>query len=230
MSDPPSAPPIGVPEQQARTARGPLRDTAGRGWWQRFEDIVPDWFGSFVTLEQTARLIRCYEPQFVPGLLQTEDYARAVLTGGTVGRRSPGDIERHVEFRMARQSLLTGPGAPVFQAVLDETVLRRPVGSSDVMRAQIDRLVEAADLPNVTLQIAPLAAGHHAGTYSPFTLFRPTAPGTPDVACVEYLTGALYFERPEEVAEYAHTMDRMTAHADSPRRSRALLRRLRRDL
>ncbi|RYJ20350.1 putative DNA-binding protein [Streptomyces sp. L-9-10] len=208
-----------------------LVDEANKpGWWQRFHDVLPEWFGGHVSLEEAAKTIRSYEPHFVPGLLQTEDYARAILTYGEVGRNDPERIERHVALRLARQSLLTRPDAPAFWVVMDETVLHRPVGSSAVMRAQVDRLLAATELPNVTLQIAEFAAGHHPGTYSPFVLFRFAIPELPDMVIVEYLTGALYIDNTGEVAEHMEAMDRMVAHAESARRTKQILADFRKEL
>ena len=131
---------------------------------------------------------------------------------------------------MERQALLTRPDAPVYWAVLDETVLRRPVHSSAVMRAQIDRLLDVADLPNVTLQIAELSAGHHPGTYSPFVLFRFDVPEVPDMVYIEYLTGALYLDETGEVSEHMEAMDRIVAHAESASRTKQLLAEYRREM
>ncbi|RDG37620.1 helix-turn-helix domain-containing protein [Streptomyces corynorhini] len=220
----------GLPEDEVTTFLR-LADEANRpGWWQRFHDVLPDWFSGHVSLEEAARTIRGYEPHYVPGLLQTEDYARAVLTYGEVGRGDPARIERHVALRMERQSLLTRSGAPAFWVVLDETVLHRRVGSAAVMRAQLDRLLEATELPNVTLQVAEFAAGHHPGTYSPFVLFRFAVPELPDMVYVEYLTGALYLDDPAEVSEHVEAMDRMVAHAESARRTRQILADFRKEL
>ncbi|MFE2940499.1 helix-turn-helix transcriptional regulator [Streptomyces sp. NPDC059255] len=220
----------GVPEDEV-TGFLHLAEEANRpGWWQRFHDILPGWFGGHVSLEEAARTIRCYEPHFVPGLLQTEEYARTILTYGEVGRSDPARVERHVALRMERQTLLTRPGAPAFWAILDETVLRRRVGSPAAMRAQIDRLLEAAELPNVTLQMAPFAAGHHPGTYSPFVLFRFTVPEMPDMVYVEYLTGALYLDGTREVSQHKEAMDRMAAHAESAQRTKQILADFRREL
>ncbi|WP_405607115.1 helix-turn-helix domain-containing protein [Streptomyces sp. NBC_01508] len=203
-----------------------LADEANKpGWWQRFHDVLPDWFSGYVSLEEAATTMRCYEPHFVPGLLQTEEYARHILTAGALGQQlsDPARIERMVALRLERQALLTRTDAPVFWAVLDETVLRRHVGSPDVMRAQIDRLLEASELPNVTIQIAEFAAGHHPGTYSPFVLFRFGIPEVRDMVYIEYLTGALYLDEDGEVSEHMEAMDRMVAHAESASRTRQLL-------
>jgi transcriptional regulator with XRE-family HTH domain len=209
-----------------------LAEEANRpGWWQRFHDVLPGWFSMYVSLEGAASVIRAYEPQFVPGLLQTEDYARAILRGGAVGQVRPDDIERHVALRMARQSLLTRQDAPKFWVIMDETVLRRPVGGSPaVMRAQIDRLLEATALPNVTLQIAEFATGHHPGTYGPFVLFRFAVPELPDMVYSEYLTGAVYLDARTEVASHLEVMDRMAAQAATAQRTKEILKDVRKEL
>ncbi|MGR8007211.1 helix-turn-helix domain-containing protein [Streptomyces hypolithicus] len=200
------------------------------GWWQRFHGILPDWFSMYVSLEGAASLMRAYEPHFVPGLLQTESYARAILRGGAVGQINPGDIDRHVALRMERQSLLTRPDAPKLWVVMDETVLRRPVGSPDVRGEQIDRLLEAAEMPNITLQIAEFATGHHPGTYGPFVLFRFAVPELPDMVYSEYLTGAVYLDARPEVAAHLEVMDRMAAQAATAQRTKKILKDLRKEL
>ncbi|MFJ4918919.1 helix-turn-helix domain-containing protein [Streptomyces sp. NPDC088725] len=201
------------------------------GWWQRFHDILPDWFSMYVSLEGAAALLRSYEPHFVPGLLQTEAYARAVMQAGAVGQSQPEDIERHVALRMRRQSLLTREDAPKFWVIMDETVLRRPVGDSpDVMREQIDRLAEASAMPNVTLQIAEFASGHHPGTYGPFVIFRFAVPELPDMVYSEYLTGAVYLDARPEVATHLEVMDRMAAQAATAQRTKEILKDVRKEL
>ncbi|MEU9980860.1 helix-turn-helix transcriptional regulator [Streptomyces sp. NPDC050856] len=209
-----------------------LTEEANRpGWWQRFHDVLPGWFSMYVSLEGAAALIRAYEPHYVPGLLQTEDYARTILRGGAVGQVGQADIERHVALRMERQSLLTRPDPPKFWVIMDETVLRRPVGSGPaLMRAQLDRLVEAAELPHVTLQIAEFATGHHPGTYGPFVLFRFAVPELPDMVYSEYLTGAVYLDARPEVASHLEVLDRMAAQAATAQRTKEILRDLREEL
>ncbi|MFB8210926.1 helix-turn-helix domain-containing protein [Streptomyces sp. NPDC056010] len=208
-----------------------LAEEANRpGWWQRFHDVLPDWFSMYVSLEGAASLLRMYEPHFVPGLLQTEDYARTVMRTGAVGQTRPEDIERHVALRMERQALLTRPDAPRLWVVMDETVLRRPVGSVEIMRAQVDKLLEATTMPNVTLQIAEFSTGHHPGTYGPFVLFRFAVPELPDMVYSEYLTGAVYFDARPEVASYLEVMDRMAAQAATAQRTKELLRDFRKEL
>ncbi|WP_066951591.1 helix-turn-helix domain-containing protein [Streptomyces lushanensis] len=223
-------PAYGVSEAEAGIFLRLAEEANEPGWWQRFHDVLPEWFSGYVSLEEAATTMRVYEPHFVPGLLQTEDYARQVLTTGALGRTADSErIERHVSLRRQRQALLTRPDAPAYWAVLDETVLRRPVGSAAVMRAQIDRLMEATEQPNVTIQIAELGAGHHPGTYSPFVLFRFDVPEVPDMVYIEYLTGALYLDEAGEVAEHMEAMDRMVAHAEPASRTKELLTILRKE-
>ncbi|WP_017236731.1 helix-turn-helix domain-containing protein [Streptomyces sp. SS] len=205
------------------------------GWWQRFHDVLPGWFSMYVSLEGAASLIRAYEPQFIPGLLQTEAYARAILRSGAVGGGSDAgkdeDAERHVALRMERQSLLTREDAPKFWVIMDETVFRRPVGDGpEVMRDQLDRLLEASESPNVTLQIAEFASGHHPGTYGPFVLFRFAMPELPDMVYSEYLTGAVYLDARPEVASHLEVMDRMAAQAATAQRTKEILLNLRKEL
>lgn len=208
-----------------------LAEDANRpGWWQRFHDILPGWFSMHVSLEGAASLIRQYEPHFIPGLLQTEEYARGVLRSGAIGQTRPEDTERHVALRMQRQDLLTRKDAPRLWVVMDETVLRRPVGGPEVMRAQIEKLLDATTLPHVTLQVAEFSAGPHPGTYGPFVLFRFPMPELPDMVYSEYLTGAVYLDARPEVAAHLEVMDRMAAHAATAHRTKEILEDLRKEL
>ncbi|MFJ6567191.1 helix-turn-helix domain-containing protein [Streptomyces sp. NPDC091292] len=220
----------GVSDEEADAFVMLAEDANQPGWWQRFHDILPGWFSMYVSLEGAASLIRTYEPHFVPGLLQTKDYARAVMLSGAVGQTSPEDIERHVDLRMQRQELLTREDAPRLWVVMDETALRRQAGGSEVMRGQIDKLLTAAKLPNVTLQIAEFAAGPHPGTYGPFVLFRFAVPELPDMVYSEYLTGAVYLDGRNEVATHLEVMDRMAAQAATAHRTKEILRDLRKEL
>ncbi|MFI7387593.1 helix-turn-helix domain-containing protein [Streptomyces sp. NPDC049813] len=203
------------------------------GWWQRFHDILPGWFSMYVSLEGAAALIRSYEPHFVPGLLQTEEYARGVLASGAIGRalaEDPELVERHVALRLRRQALLTREDAPRLWVVMDETALRRPVGGADVMRGQIDRLLDVMERPNVTLQVAEFATGPHPGTFGPFVLFRFAMSELPDMVYSEYLTGAVYLDARPEVATHLEVMDRMAAQAATAQRTKEILRDLRKEL
>ncbi len=220
----------GVSDAEAEAFVTLAEDANQPGWWQRFHDILPGWFSMYVSLEGAAALIRSYEPHFVPGVLQTEEYARGVMESGAIGQTRPEDIERHVALRMQRQELLTREGAPRFWAVMDETALRRPVGGPEVMRGQIDRLLEATKLPNVTLQIAPFSVGPHAGPYGPFVLFRFAMSELPDMVYSEYLTGAVYLDARTEVATHLEVMDRMAAQAATAHRTKEILLDLRKEL
>ncbi|MFI1441250.1 helix-turn-helix domain-containing protein [Streptomyces fructofermentans] len=220
----------GVSDDEAEAFVALAEEANQPGWWQRFHDILPGWFSMYVSLEGAAALIRSYEPHFVPGVLQTEEYARGVMQSGAIGQTRPEDIERHVALRMERQALLTRADAPRFWAVMDETALRRPVVGPEVMRDQIDKLLEAAKLPNVTLQVAPFSSGPHAGTYGPFVLFRFAMPELPDMVYSEYLTGAVYLDARAEVATHLEVMDRMAAQAATAHRTKEILLDLRKEL
>ncbi|EHN75044.1 helix-turn-helix domain-containing protein [Streptomyces coelicoflavus] len=198
------------------------------GWWQRYHDVLPDWFSLYVSLEGAARIVRSYEPHFVPGLLQTEDYARAVLEAGTIGNAGGDAVERHVSLRMERQRLLERPHPPHLWVVMDETVLKRPVSiHGRVMRDQLDKLLEFAARDRVTLQVAEFEDGPHPGTYAPFTLFRFAEPELPDMVFTEYLTGALYLDSRAEVSAHLEVLDHMTARAASTQRTEKILREYR---
>ncbi|EST35127.1 DNA-binding protein [Streptomyces roseochromogenus subsp. oscitans DS 12.976] len=221
----------GVAEEEAAAFVRLAEEANQPGWWQRFHDVLPDWFSLYVSLEGAARIIRSYEPHFIPGLLQTEDYARAVLEAGTIGQTSPGTVERHVSLRMERQRLLDRDDPPHLWVIMDETVLRRPVSTRpEVQRDQLDKLLEYAERDRVTLQVAEFAAGPHPGTYAPFTLFRFAEPELPDMVFTEYLTGALYLDSRREVAAHLEVLDHMTARAASTQRTRTLLREFRKAL
>ncbi|MFJ9378347.1 helix-turn-helix domain-containing protein [Streptomyces sp. NPDC101455] len=215
----------GVPEEEADAFVALTEEANQPGWWQRFHDVLPEWFSLYVSLEGAAGLIRSYEPHFVPGLLQTEDYARAVLEAGTIGQTGPETIERHVSLRMARQGLLERDNSPHLWVIMDETVLRRPVSMrGEVMREQLDKLLEFGERDRVTLQVAEFDNGPHPGTYAPFSLFRFTEPELPDMVFTEYLTGALYLDSRTEVSAHLEVLDHMTAHAASAQRTKKILR------
>lgn len=207
-----------------------LAEDAGRpGWWHHFRDVLPEWFSLYVSLEGAASRIRAYEPHFVPGLLQTEDYARALLRVG-FPFASEQELERRVALRMERQELLARPDGPNLWAVVDETVLRMSVGSPAVMRAQIDRLIEAARRPHVALQVVPFSAGPHPGQGGPFQLFRFTVPELPDIVYAEGLTGAAYLDQRRDVAAYLEALDRMGTQAAPVQYTERFLQEIRKEL
>jgi transcriptional regulator with XRE-family HTH domain len=205
------------------------RDANRPGWWRRYRDILPDWFRSYLDLEASAALIRTYEVQFVPGLLQTREYARAVVLLGH-GRDTPADIELRVDLRMARQELLTRENPRQLWAVIDEAVLRRPIGGRAVLRGQVRALLEATALPNVRLQLIPLHVGGHAGAGGAFTILRFAENDIPDVIYIEQLTGSLYIDRREEVDQYAEAMERLCLQAETPVQTSDSLARILKDL
>ena len=195
------------------------------GWWQRSGAAVPEWFSEYVGLESAAVRIQTYELLFVPGLLQTEDYARAIVTRGHP-ETADATVEERVRVRMSRQRLLDRPDAPRLWAVLDESVLHRPIGGHEVLAGQIDHLAEMSRRPNVTLQVVPNALSGYGGEAA-FTMLRFAEPDVPDIAYIEGLTGALYLDRRVEVEEYTRVMDQLTIDAYSPEETRGLLGKLR---
>jgi transcriptional regulator with XRE-family HTH domain len=203
----------GVEDDQQRAALRELaRDASAQGWWHDYSDVLETWFEAYVGLEEAATGIRAYEIQFVPGLLQTEDYARAVTLLGHAN--APADeIERRVKLRMARQGLLTGSQPPHLWVVLDEAVLRRSVGRPGVMRGQLKHLMEATEWPNVTIQIVPFLAGGHAAAGGPFSILRFAEFDLPDVVYLEQLTSALYLDKRETVEHYLAVMERLCLEA-----------------
>ncbi len=208
----------GVADDEAATLVELARQANSPGWWHKYGDLLPDWFQVYVGLEEAASLIRVYEVQFVPGLLQTADYARAVVQLGQPGA-PPEEIERRVSLRLARQELLTKPGGPRLWAVVDEAALRRPIGGKEVMRAQLAQLIEATREPNITLQVVPFKSGGHAAEAGAFTIMRFPEPDLPDVVYLEQLTSALYLDKRDDVEKYTEVMERLSVESESPERS-----------
>jgi len=201
------------------------REANTPGWWQHYGDVLPSWFRTYVDLEQAATLIRSYEGQFVPGLLQTDDYMRAVVRGAHL-EESGEELGRRVRLRLARQTLLTRQEPPRLWAVVDEAALRRPVGGREVMRGQLERLIEATKLPNVTLQILPFASGAHAAMGSAFSILRFADREIPDIVYLEHLTNAVYLDRRNEVERYLDAMELLCVDSEPPARTVELLERI----
>jgi transcriptional regulator with XRE-family HTH domain len=203
----------GVTDDQERATLQELaRKASARGWWHDYADVMPAWFEPYVGLEEAASSIRCYEIQFVPGLLQTPDYARAVATLGHPAG-SAAEIERRVGLRMARQAVLTRPAPAHLWLVLDEAALRRPIGGPAVMRGQLRHLIEVGSRLNVSLQIIPLARGGYAAGAGPFTILRFSEPDLPDLVYLEQLTSALYLDKRETVDHYLAAMEHLCVEA-----------------
>jgi hypothetical protein len=219
----------GVPAAEVDDFLALAREANKPGWWYSYRDVLPDWFSAYVSLESEAGVIRLYEPHYVPGLLQTRDYATALMRVG-FPNATKQDVARRVALRMKRQDLLAKPDAPAVWAILDETVLRRPVGGREVMRAQFDRLTEALDLPKVRIQIMRFGVGAHPGAFGPFHHFRFGFSELPDIVYTESLVGAVYVDRPDVVVSYLEVLDRMSVQAEPVARTRAILGELRKEL
>ena len=215
----------GVTDPEARDAVLALLEDANRpGWWREYEDVMPGWFQNYVGLEAAAQILRTYETHFVPGLLQTPDYARAVLASTTpplTGR----DLDRAVTLRTTRQQVLMRPDPLRVWAVVDESALRRDVGGPEVHRAQLEHLLDLMERPNIALQVLPISTGVHAGGGA-FSLLRFADPDLPDVVYVEHLLGALYMDKIEHVERYIEVMDRLSVHSLTPEATHDLVSKM----
>jgi transcriptional regulator with XRE-family HTH domain len=214
----------GVTEGEMReTLLTIAREARQKGWWHAFGDVLPAWFQVYVGLESAASSIWVYQVQLVPGLLQTQAYARAVLGAGE--RFLTGeDVERHVALRMARQTILAGDSPTKLWTVIDESALRRTVGGPAVMRAQLERLAEEAARPNVTIQVLPLSASADLEPPGSFTLLTfPEDPSDPPIVYLEHLGGSLYLDKVEDADRYGVAVGHLQAAALSPRDSAELV-------
>jgi transcriptional regulator with XRE-family HTH domain len=205
------------------------REAGNPGWWHDFGDLLPHWFEPYISLEAAASVIRNYEVQFVPGLLQSPAYAREVIQLGhpTI---SADELNRRVDLRMGRKRLLSRTAAPRLWAALDEAVLRRPMGDTSVMREQVDHLLEMTAHPNVTLQIVPFNVGGHSAAGGPFSILRFAEPELSDVVYLEQLTSALYIDKSVEVDRYLEVMERLCVQAETAPDSIKLLEKIRDEL
>ncbi|MFF7160999.1 helix-turn-helix domain-containing protein [Streptomyces sp. NPDC008086] len=217
----------GITDEQERASLLSLaREANVAGWWHSYSDVLPSWFPTYVGLEGAASLIRAYEVQFVHGLLQTQAYARAVVKRGMKGA-SAADIEKRVALRLERQKyLLDDSGAPEFHIVLDEAALRRPYGDREVMRGQLQHLIEISQRPNVRLQIMPFSFGGHSGESGAFTILSFPESDLSDVVYLEQLTSALYLDKHEDVTQYETALKELQQDSPGPDESRDLLRGL----
>jgi transcriptional regulator with XRE-family HTH domain len=215
----------GVTDGEQRAALlGLAREANTPGWWHAYCDILPAWFEPYVGLEAAASFIRTYEIQVVPGLLQTDGYARALIEHGTAA--GGDEIARRSELRANRQAILRRPDPPQLWAVVDEGALRRPVGSPDVIRAQLEHLIEMAAHPAVTLQVLPFRAGAHSAMGGPFTILRFAEPDVNDIVYIEQLTSALYLEKRSEVDSYLEVMEQLCLQAEPASSTPGILRRI----
>ena len=191
------------------------------GWWQTYADILPHWVEPYFGLEAAAAYIREYELQFVPGLLQIEEYARAVIRLGNLP--SEDEVLRRAEARISRQEILDRENPPKLWAVLDEGALRRVIGGRDIMKAQLRHLIEVCDHPAVTLQILPFSAGAHRAMGGPFTILRYTEPDLRDVVFIEQLTSALYLDKQTEVDAYLEVIEEVCLQAEASAKTPGIL-------
>jgi transcriptional regulator with XRE-family HTH domain len=204
-----------VPPDEIEDLVGLARQARQKGWWQPFGSVLT---GAYVGFEAAASRIRSYEAQCVPGLVQTEAYARALLVAV---RRELTEAEREdrIRVRMARQALLTQDDPMDFWVVLDEAVLARPIGGPGVMRAQLDHLRMVAGLPNVTVQILPFSAGAHSGMEGSFSILHYPEEADPDVVYVAMATGGVFQEKPDELSRFSTVFDHLRANALPPAES-----------
>jgi transcriptional regulator with XRE-family HTH domain len=194
-------------------------------WWHAYADVVPAWLEQYLDMERAADLIRAYEAQYVPGLLQTADYARALLRSGLPGATN-AELKRRAELRLLRQQVLQGANPACLWVVIDEAALRRRVGGEAVMRAQIGRLIEAARLPNIRIQVLPLSAGGHAAGGGSVTVLRFRESELPDVVYLEQMLTAVYLSRPEDTARYRDILNRLATQSGRLDETTATLERL----
>jgi transcriptional regulator with XRE-family HTH domain len=199
-----------------------------RGWWHRYTDLMEPWFQDYVGLEESASRIQTYELQFVPGLMQTEAYIQAVASRGRPDQMSE-EVRRRVDLRLQRQRVLHSTSAPKLWAVIDESVLHRPIGGRRVLREQIEHLLELTTLPHISLQVVPYALSGYAAEGA-FSMLRFSSPELPNVVYLEHLTNAVYLDKLEEIEAYSRVFDRLMVDAETPDRSRQLLSKLREEL
>lgn len=201
---------------------GLVREANKSGWWHSFNDVLPGWFQTYVGLEEAAAQIRTYEVQFVPGLLQAEEYARAVFAQ-TRPVISEEELERRLSLRMRRQKLLTDGQSPRLWAVIDEAALRRPVGGPKVMRAQVQYLLDVSEQANVVIQVMPFRFGVHAGESGAFSILRFPEQDLADLVYLEQLTSALYLDKRDDVDAYVQVMERLCVDSLTPDQTKDLL-------
>ncbi|NUT40737.1 MAG: helix-turn-helix domain-containing protein [Thermoactinospora sp.] len=192
-----------------------VREANTPGWWHKYSDVLPGWFTTYVGLEEAATLIRTYEVQFVPGLLQTANYARAVYRLGNPDA-TPEDVERRVRSRLQRQQRFTQKDGPRLWAVIDEAALRRIIGGTEIMAEQLQHLLHVATLPHITIQVMPFKYGSHAAEGGAFSILRFPESDLSDVVYVEQLWGALYLDKREDIDPYLTAMDQLCVESTTP--------------
>ena len=220
----------GVTDQQQRQVLVDMaREGHRKGWWAAYDDVLPSGFDIYVGLEAETAAVRGYEVSVVPGLLQTPGYARAVLRE-MFARHTTEQIERLVDLRIERQRRFDGDPPIELWAVLDEAVIRRPVGGNSVMREQLEHLLVAADRPGVTIQVLPFGCGAHAGHGGPFSILEFPNRSDSEVAYVESVVGIIYLEKDRDVRARAEAFDRLRAAALAPGTSADLISQVAKEL
>jgi transcriptional regulator with XRE-family HTH domain len=211
-----------VDEAECEELMSVARQTRQRGWWQPYGSVLT---GAYVGFEAAAQSVRSYESQCIPGLLQTEEYARTLISAARHDC-APDEVQNRVRVRMARQSLLTQDDAIDFWCVIDEAALMRSVGGCDMMRKQLDHVVSAAALPNVTLQVLPLEVGAHPGMDGSFVLLHFADDADTDMVYVTMATGGVFHEKADELRRYEAIFDRLRQISLAPDESLALVANL----
>ncbi len=216
----------GVTDEAQREALFEMsRQSKQRGWWQAYADVMPSEYANLIGLEAEASEIRAYEPELVPGLLQTEQYARAIIRLGRPGDTA-GEIDRRVGVRMTRQQVLDRDDPPIMRVVLNEGAARRLVGGPEVMRGQLHKLAAQRPRSNVLIQVLPFSAGEHPAMSGPFTILAFPEPGDRGVVTLENMASTLSLEREEDLRQYVRAFDFLQAAALGPRETRDMLNAL----
>lgn len=215
----------GVAAEEVTTAVQLAKDARIPGWWQSYSYVLDRRTLDFIALEADATGIANFEPSVIPGLLQTADYIRAVMRGAP-HTLSDKDVEQRVEARLSRQQRLTETDPPIFDAIIDEGALLRPVGGRDVLAAQLNQLLKATELPNVTIQVVALSAGYYRGTGGSLHILEFADPEDPILASVETVAGQLTLDRPADLRTCTKVMEHLRAVALSPDATRDLISHL----
>jgi transcriptional regulator with XRE-family HTH domain len=215
----------GAPSDQAERMRDLARSGRQRGRWSGYRNVVPDWFRDYLDLEEDASQLRWYQAELVPGILQTEEYVRALHARGS-SSASDDELERQIRVRLDRLAIIDRPEAPQLSIILSESALRRNVGSERVMHGQRRHLAKAADLPNVELQVLPFLSESYVTATFGFTILRFDHNASTDVVYVEDYIDASYLDRPDAVRAYSDLWNRLQAAALGPVESRRLILRM----
>jgi transcriptional regulator with XRE-family HTH domain len=219
----------GVDADTVAHLAGVAKDASQRGWWHQYVGSIPEPYATYIGFEAEATQVWGFDASTMPGLLQTEEYARALIQASAV-RFTQEAIDRRVAIRLQRQEILTREDPPRIWAVLDEAVIRRQVGGPATLRDQLDRLVEVAQMPHVDVQVLPFEVGAHASTAGAFIVLRFAEPTDPPVVYIETMAGDLYPERQDDIDHAALAFDRLRATALSPDDSTTLIHKTAKEL